>query len=112
MKPFVDTLNAIRYGALASELTDELQALVLACRETNKSGEITLKIKLKMGKAGQLEILDEVKVKAPAFDRSSTIMFIADGGVLTREDPRQPQLTGLREVDTSTGEIREVAVNQ
>ena len=34
-------------------------------------------------------------------------MFVADGGALVREDPRQQKLD-LRSVDPETGEIRQV----
>jgi hypothetical protein len=108
MKPFIDTLNAIRYGNLHEELTDKLSELTKACSETGKVGELTLKIKLKPGKAGQMEILDEIKAKIPEFERGSTILFTTPEGNLQREDPRQMKLEGLRVVDQESGEIKEV----
>jgi hypothetical protein len=108
MKPFIDTLNALRYGQLHDELTDRLHELTKACSETGKVGEITLKIKLKPGKAGQMEIIDELKTKLPEFERGSTILFTTPEGVLQREDPRQLKLEGLRVIDHDTGEIKEV----
>lgn len=108
MKPFIDTLNALRYGQLHQELTDRLHELTQACSETGKVGELTLKIKMKPGKAGQMEIIDELKTKLPEFERGSTILFTTPEGVLQREDPRQLKLEGLRVIDQDTGEIKEV----
>lgn len=67
MKPqrqFIDTLNSLRYGQLHDELTNNLHELTKACSETGKVGELTLKIKLKPGKAGQMEIIDEIYPKS------------------------------------------------
>lgn len=105
MKPFTDTLNALRYGELSDELTQQLHDLTAQCVKTGKAGALTLTLSLKPGKAGQFEIVDDVKVKPPKADRGTSIMFVAEGGVLQREDPRQRKLD-LREVDPETGEIR------
>lgn len=109
MKPFTDTLNALRFGTLSEELTKELVALTQACIETHKAGEITLTLKLKPGKGGHLEVIDDIKVKKPRFERGSTIMFPTPEGNLMREDPRQGELPGLRKVDPETGELIKVA---
>lgn len=108
MKPFIDTLNALRYGQLHQELTDNLHKLTKACQDTGKTGEMILKIKIKPGKAGQMELIDEIKTKLPEFERGSTILFTTPEGVLQREDPRQLKLEGLRMVDHETGEIKEI----
>lgn len=111
MKPqrqFIDTLNTLRYGQLHDELTKNLHELTKACSETGKVGELVLKIKLKPGKAGQMEIVDEIKTKLPEFERGSTILFTTPEGNLQREDPRQMSLDGLRVVNQETGEIKEV----
>lgn len=111
MKPqrqFVDTLNALRYGQLHDEMTDKLHELTKACTDTGKSGTLTLVLKMKPGKAGQMEIIDEIKSKIPEFERGSTILFTTPEGNLQREDPRQMKLEGLRSVDESTGEIKEL----
>lgn len=106
-RPFLDTLIALRFGKLHDELTEALNELTNACTETGKGGTLTLSIKLKPGRAGQVEILDDVKTKLPSFERGSTLMFSTPDGNLQRDDPRQQKLE-LRSVEGPTGEIIDV----
>ena len=108
MRPFNDTLNAVRFGQLQDELTVKFDQLIQACRDTGKTGEITLKLKLRplKGSSQQVEISDAILLNKPEFDNGTTIMFINKDGNLQREDPRQMSLEGLRQVDTDTGEIK------
>lgn len=107
-RPFTHTLATLKYGHLNDELAEELQSLVQLCGDTGKSGKLTLTITLKPGKGGQMEVFDEVTVKKPKAERSSTLMFASVDHALQREDPRQLQLSGLRSIDSETGEIRKV----
>ena len=107
-RPFTDTLNALRYGTLNDDLSTALNELVDKCSATGKVGELTLKIKLKPGKGGQIEVFDDIKVSAPKEERGSSIMFVSPEGNLQREDPRQLQIDGLRSVNMETGELRRV----
>ncbi len=104
MKPFTDTLNAMRFGTLTEDLTRALHELTLACVDTQRGGALTLTLQLKPGKGGQIEVCDDIKVKQPKAERGSTIMFSTPEGNLQREDPRQKKLD-LRQVDAGTGEI-------
>ncbi len=108
-RPFTDTLAAMRFGELVDDLSTAMHELVDACSNTGKTGTLTLTIKIKPGKAGQMELVDEVKTKLPPPEKGTTLMFVTPEGNLTRTDPRQMLLEGLREVDTATGEIKEVA---
>jgi hypothetical protein len=69
---------------------------------------LTLVLKLKPGKGGQIEIFDEIKISMPKEEKSSSIMFATPEGNLQREDPRQMQIDGLRTVDMETGELKRV----
>ena len=109
VRPFTDTLIAIRFGELAEETSDALNELVQACASTGKAGSLTLTIKLKPGKAGQMELIDDVKLKLPAPERGSTLMFATPEGNLQREDPRQLSIEGLREVKKPAETMKEVA---
>lgn len=108
MRLFTDTLNQLRFGTLNDDLSTELNKLVQACANTGKVGELTLKIKLKPGKGGQIEVVDDIKVNTPKEERGSSIMFATPEGNLQREDPRQLQIDGLRSVDMETGELKRV----
>lgn len=107
-KPFTSTLAALKYGHLNDELAAEFQMLVKQCGDTNKTGKLTLTITLKPGKGGQMEVFDEIVVKAPKQERSSTLMFASVDHNLTRNDPRQLDIDGLRSVENNDGELRRV----
>jgi len=97
-RPFADTLRQIRFGELQEELSEQLNALTKRCTETGRAGELVLKIKLKPGKGGQVEILDDLNVKLPKLERGTSIFFATPEGNLQREDPRQMDIAELREV--------------
>lgn len=107
-RPFTDTLMALRFGTLADDLTNELNRLTTACAATGKQGTLTLVLKLKPGKGGQIEVSDDIKCKLPEEEHGSSIMFATPEGNLQREDPRQLQIEGLRTVDMDTGELKRV----
>ncbi len=107
-RPFVATLRALRLGELDDELTSELHQLVEKCQATGRAGSITLTLSLKPGKGGQIEVIDDIKVKNPKPERGSSIMFATPEGNLQREDPRQGKLPGIRTVEASTNDIRQV----
>lgn len=111
MKPFTDTINQLRFGKLSEELTEKMHQLTEQCMTHYGAGTLTLTLALKPGKGGQVEVFDEVKLKLPKEERSSTIMFATPENNLQREDPRQLKLEGLRRVDKDTGEIIQIAVN-
>lgn len=108
-RTFSSTVDSLRFGTLGDELTDKLRDLVATCATTGRAGAITLTLQLKPGKGGQIEVFDEIKVKAPKEEKGSTLMFATPENNLSREDPRQLPLEGLRTVDKATGEIRHVA---
>jgi hypothetical protein len=107
-RSFNETIVALRYGTLHDDLTLELNALVAKVASSMKAGELTLKLKLKPGKGGQIEIVDDIAIKAPKEEKGTSIMFATPDGNLTREDPRQMQIDGLRSVDMETGELKKV----
>lgn len=106
MRRFTQTLDQLRFGSLTDDLTKALNELTIKCGDTGRSGELTLKLVLKPGKAGQIEIVDDIKVRLPKDEKGSTIMFATVEGNLTREDPRQMRLEALRTADSKTGELK------
>lgn len=110
-RTFAQTIEALRFGTLGDELTDALRELTNTCATTGKAGELKLIIKLKPGKGGQIEVIDDFSVKAPKPEKGTTLMFATPENFLQREDPRQLTLEGLRSIDTETGEIRRLPVN-
>jgi len=102
MKPFTDVLAQLRYGKTVAELTEALAELVQGCAQTGKGGSLTLTIKIAPGKSGQVEISDTVSSKLPAFERATSLFFITPEGNLSRNDPRQAELPGIRKVFDSS----------
>lgn len=97
-RPFVDFLA--QQGRAHDELTEGLHEVIAAVKETGKAGSVTLVIKVDPDKkaTGIFRISDNVTIKAPKHDRGARIYFADKSGNLTRSDPNQPELEGLRDV--------------
>ncbi|MFD8970499.1 hypothetical protein ACFV0C_36855 [Streptomyces sp. NPDC059568] len=105
VRPFAVFLQEQSSGTLHAELSERLHDLIEAVRETGKAGSLALKIDVKPipGTDGRtLTVTDTVAAKLPKTERPKSIFFVTDDGNLSRTDPRQPVITGLREVDTTT----------
>lgn len=105
---FTDTLTSLRYGTLVDDLTKAMTELTAKCADTGRAGTLTLQLTLKPGKGGQIEVFDDIKIKEPKDEVGSSIFFATPDGNLTRDDPKQLSIEGLRTVDQETGEIRRV----
>lgn len=101
-----DTLKSLRYGTLDYEMGEKLHELVQRVEATQRGGSITLSLKVKPGGPGRIEIVDEIKTTMPKEEKGSSIMFVLPSGKISRTDPRQMEIEGLRRVDEETGEIR------
>ncbi|WEH40760.1 hypothetical protein [Streptomyces sp. AM 2-1-1] len=102
VRPFAAFLQEQSGGQLHTELSTRLQELIEAVRETGKAGSLSLKIDIKpiAGTDGRtLTVTDTVATKVPKTERPKSIFFVTDDNNLSRSDPRQPVLTGLREVE-------------
>ena len=98
---FMDCIREIRGGALPAELGELLQKLVADVRATGKGGKLTLVLDVKpMKKAGDNTLLieDDIRIAAPTPDKAGTILYASEDNLLSRKDPRQPEITGLRDV--------------
>ena len=96
---FIDTLREIRRGVSLDELSDEVTALVASVRETGRPGKLSYVLTVKPASKGDtntLMILDAIKVTAPVLERATTVFYATTNNELQRNDPRQPELEGLR----------------
>lgn len=107
-KTFLQTLAELQFGHFSDHATKQLRELIIAVAKTEKGGSLTLNMKLKPGKGGQVEVFAEVSTKLPKEERGSSIMFISPELNLQRNDPRQMELSGLRAVDKPATELREL----
>lgn len=100
-KPFADVVRDYRNGLLHEKLSSELAELTRAVVETGSKGEYTVKFALKAD-SGQVKMSVETKSKTPQrLTVGDAIFFTDDDGGLHRTDPRQGELSIVR--DTKTG---------
>jgi hypothetical protein len=105
-KSFLQTIAELQFGHFEQECTDELRKAILAVARTEKSASVTVTLKLKHGKGGQVEVDSEVSAKLPKDKGGTTIMFISPEFNLQRNDPRQMELQGLRVVGDQGPSVR------
>jgi hypothetical protein len=104
-RPFADVLRDLAGGQSYETLTSALSEVVEAVMLTRKTGELTLKLKIAPNGENSVRIADEIKLKVPEENRGASIFYVASGGILTRNNPLQPDLP-LREV---AGTMKEAA---
>lgn len=94
MRPITDVLREYRKGKAVDLASQRLADLIVAVDETNKAGEITIKIKVKPQKGGGSEktLAIDVKSKIPEIDLPEAIFFSDNEGNLHRTDPAQSEL--------------------
>ncbi|MBW4982521.1 hypothetical protein KZZ07_08210 [Mameliella sp. CS4] len=86
---FLEFLQTFRRGELLREVDARLLEVLEAIQETGNSGEITLKLPLKVNKAGQIECVPQVTAKKPRRELGAGIYFLSDDARLSRRDPNQ-----------------------
>jgi hypothetical protein len=97
----VGTLKELRQGGAVVELSEALADLVTAVRATGSKGSMVITLTVAPAAKGEVNALlieDSVKLKLPRSSRGATILFANNDGVLSRKDPRQPELVGLVQV--------------
>jgi hypothetical protein len=92
-------LNQLRSGKFMEEGSEKLNELINAVRDTNQSGEITVKIKVRPDgqDTGRYFMSGKCDIKKPILKHSETLLFGTPEGNLSRIDPAQGSLD-LREV--------------
>lgn len=109
LKPFAAFLTEQRNGALHDELSNALADLVAVCVETGKKGTLTLKISVLPQKDEvTMLVTDDVKTAAPKHDAKPALFFPDEHGNLLRSDPRQLDLSNLREVPGGKAQPRDL----
>ena len=97
-KPFGTFLQEHRKQGLHNEASEGLQEVVAAVKEHKKGGSLTITIDVKPGEVdGTLVVSDKVKVKAPEAERPTSLFYSDSRGNLSRRDPRQSELPGVRD---------------
>lgn len=86
---FLEFLQSFRRGALLQEADARMSELLDAVHDTGGKGEMTIKLPLKLNKAGQIECVPEVKIAKPRRSLPTGLYFLTSDARLTRSDPNQ-----------------------
>lgn len=106
---FTDVMRDMRFGETLDEISEEFNKLVTAVESTGKQGELTFKVKLKPSSSGAIEVIDDISSKIPKLPKGTSLFFATPEGNLVRNNPRQDDLPGLKEVSTNTQPLKEVS---
>lgn len=98
LKPFLEFLQEHAGGEIHDELSETLNVLVRAVQAVGKAGTLTLKVSVKpAGRShDQVFVVADVQHKLPVPEREESIFFVDAAGNLTRDNPHQEPLPGLR----------------
>lgn len=111
IRPFADFLRDLAGGTTHDEMSEAVWDLVARVRDTGKKGTVTLTILVEptKGDTTMLTVSDEIKLKLPEHSRRPSVFFSDGQGNLSRSNPNQPELSGIREVPArDTSNIKEV----
>lgn len=111
-------IEAIADGQCHSDLSDKInelgRALALETKTRNaaSSGELALKLHFKLEPNGVTTVGYDITTKMPKPRNGTSIFWVTKGGNFVTENPRQPQLPGIREVPRQPDEVRSISVNE
>ncbi len=86
---FLEFFQKFRRGELLRRADDQMEELMQAIRETGGKGTLTIELPFSVNKAGQIECVPVVKMKAPNKPIGTGIYYVTDEGRLTTRDPDQ-----------------------
>ena len=95
-QPFAEWMYEHRGGAFHAELSEKLAEVLAAVVDTQKAGGLTIKIKLR-ATGNQVSFVDTVSADVPEHDKELSLFFFdEETGAVSKEDPRQLKIEGLR----------------
>lgn len=98
---FVDSIVALKNGAVVNEIGDRLHKLIMAVKETNsnnstsKGGYINIKLTVAPFTPGENEVVVVEAILTEKFPRPAlgkTVLFADDDGALSKTNPKQLRL--------------------
>lgn len=100
-RPFAELLTTIDQGSAHAEASRSLHDLVAAVMALGKPGTLTITVKVEplKGNASQIVVGAQVSAKPPKSSPAAAIFYVDGAGNLSRNDPRQMVLDGLRVVE-------------
>lgn len=108
-RPALDLIGDLRRGKTAHDLTEKLHTLIASCLDTGKKGDLILKLTVEPDPEldSQMRVRDAITLKAPERTVKPSLFFVDPDGNLTRTDPHQTTLDGLRDATSPTPINRE-----
>lgn len=102
-KSFIDSLVDHRDGGAYAELEQKFKELNLAVQATGRKGSISITLVVepttRKGEVIAINCDDVLVAKIPTNPKRSTVFFINSDGTLTRNDPRQLTMDGVKDID-------------
>lgn len=89
---FIETIIALKNGAVLQDFGERLNVLVGAVRETARPGSLVLTVKVAPATPGNAEVVTveaEVREKLPRPSLGKTVFFTTAENTLTRQNPSQ-----------------------
>lgn len=110
-RPALDLIGDLRRGKAAHELTEQLHDLIAACLDTGKKGELVLKLTVEPDTDDEtrMKVTDVIATKTPKRSQKPSLFFVDHDGNLTRSDPLQTSIDGVRDAATPTEITRKKA---
>ncbi|MFI2761352.1 hypothetical protein ACH5A3_21160 [Streptomyces echinatus] len=99
-------------GEAHEQISDEFHKLLAAVQEFGRKGSLTVKVTVEPPKGGAdgapVLVGIESDLKAPKAIAPPSMYFVDDNGRPTRNDPRQISAFDVRDINTTTGEIKDI----
>lgn len=99
-------------GRSNEEISNEFHQLLAAVNEHGKKGSLTIKLLVEPPKGhvdgAPVVISIDSELKAPKASAPPALYFVDDEGNATRNDPRQIAAFDVRDINTATGEIKDI----
>jgi hypothetical protein len=107
IRPFAELLTLIDRGAAHAEASEALHTLIASVQSTGRKGGMAIAIEIEplKGSTDQVIVKAQVSTKLPKQDPTSAMYFVDPKGNLSRQDPRQMEIEGLRVVEPKTARI-------
>ena len=93
-------LKQLDKGRTEAELSEALEWITAAVKETGKAGSVMLKLTVTPATSGdvnQVFVKDEIITKTPKKDRKQTIFFTTRQNTLVRNNPDQAEMPFIGE---------------
>jgi hypothetical protein len=107
IRPFAEMLTILDRGEAHAAASRGLHDLIGAVQALGRKGGLTISIEVAplKGTQDQLILTAQVTTKMPKADPTSQMFFVDQSGNLSRNDPRQMEIDGLRVVEPAPARI-------